>query len=88
VTNKVSRFFKAPFYDRDVVQYAEDSKQPCGVLEGLTIGTTNISSPAFTGPVMVNFSTPRSLKSIFNLLLWVMRLWPPKIPALFTASIK
>jgi hypothetical protein len=62
VTNQVSRFFKSPYYDRDVVQYAEDNKQPAGLLESLSLRSANASSPAFTGPVMVNFPTPRSLK--------------------------
>ncbi len=44
-----------PFYDRAVVQWTEDNKQPTAVMEEITLPMTNFSSPAFTGPVMVSY---------------------------------
>lgn len=74
VSDEVTRFFKVPFYERDVVQYAEDNKAPSALLENLSIGTTNVSSPAFTGPVMVRFPSPCSLEIILiNFLAQFLR---------------
>ncbi|KIW24902.1 uncharacterized protein PV07_10585 [Cladophialophora immunda] len=53
VYSNIQSFFKPPFYDRKVVQWTEDNKQPTGLLEGISIGAANFSSPGFTGPVMV-----------------------------------
>ncbi|KEF53280.1 uncharacterized protein A1O9_10728 [Exophiala aquamarina CBS 119918] len=47
-------FFKVPYYERDVVQYAQDNQAPAALLENLSIRTSNVSSPGFTGPVMLN----------------------------------
>ncbi|KAH6661673.1 Alpha/Beta hydrolase protein [Halenospora varia] len=49
----IEGFFKAPFYDPSVAQYTEDTKQPSGLVETITVRTTNLTSPDFTGPVMV-----------------------------------
>ncbi|KAI9695059.1 MAG: hypothetical protein M1820_008952 [Bogoriella megaspora] len=53
VYSTIELFFKAPFYDRKVAQWAEDNKQPTSLLEDATISITNFTSPVFTGPVMV-----------------------------------
>ena len=58
------RFFKEPFYDRAVAQYAEDTKQPSGLVEILTTRSSSFISPNFTGPVMVSLPTPRSLRIV------------------------
>lgn len=50
----LARFFHTPFYDPEVVEYAEANKQPFGLMETITIGLTNFNSPNFTGPVMVS----------------------------------
>jgi pimeloyl-ACP methyl ester carboxylesterase len=47
------RFFKAPFYDTKVVEYAEANKQPFSLMETITLTITNLTSPAFTGPILV-----------------------------------
>ena len=52
----MSSFFKAPFYDREVVQWAEDSTQPAALMEEISIQMTKFSSPGFTGPVMLSLS--------------------------------
>ena len=52
-TDSVDSFFKYPYYDEEVLQYAEKTKQPSGILENPSIGKTNLSSPAFEGPVLV-----------------------------------
>ncbi|KIW76265.1 hypothetical protein Z517_11011 [Fonsecaea pedrosoi CBS 271.37] len=53
VYSNIQSFFKPPFYDRKVVQWTEDNKQPTGLLEGISIGAANFSSPGFTGPVLI-----------------------------------
>lgn len=47
------RFFKSPFYDTKVVEYAEANKQPFGLMEIVTLSITDLHSPEFTGPVLV-----------------------------------
>lgn len=49
----VNTFFKAPFYDPRVVQYAEDNKQPFSLMEVITLSITDLHSPKFVGPVLV-----------------------------------
>ncbi|CZR53610.1 uncharacterized protein PAC_03490 [Phialocephala subalpina] len=49
----VNTFFKAPFYDQKVVEYAEARKQPFSLMEIITLAITDLHSPNFTGPVLV-----------------------------------
>ncbi|EPE35617.1 alpha/beta-Hydrolase [Glarea lozoyensis ATCC 20868] len=46
-------FFKAPFYDTKVVEYAEANKQPFGLLEVVTLQITDRHSPNYTGPALI-----------------------------------
>jgi hypothetical protein len=46
-------FFKAPFYDTKVVEYAEANKQPFALMELITLSITNLTSPDYVGPVLV-----------------------------------
>ncbi|KAE8447325.1 hypothetical protein EG329_010883 [Mollisiaceae sp. DMI_Dod_QoI] len=49
----VNTFFKAPFYDQKVVEYAEANKQPFALMEVISLSITDLHSPNFTGPVLV-----------------------------------
>ncbi|KAI1629488.1 Alpha/Beta hydrolase protein [Exophiala viscosa] len=53
IYSAIENFFKVPFFDEEVVQWAQDNQQPAALLENLSIGFANVSSPAFTGPVMI-----------------------------------
>jgi hypothetical protein len=54
------RFFKAPFYDADVVEYAEENKQPFSLMEVITLSQTELRAPEYTGPVLVLALSPRA----------------------------
>jgi hypothetical protein len=47
-------FFKYPYYEDKVLQWAEEVKQPMGILENLSTGSINFTSPEFEGPVLVS----------------------------------
>ena len=49
----VQRFFKAPFYDTKVVDYAEKNKEPFSLMEVITLSQADLLSPEYTGPVLV-----------------------------------
>jgi len=51
----IGRFFKAPFYDTQVVEFTEATKQPFSLMEIISLSIQNLTSPDFTGPVMVCF---------------------------------
>lgn len=70
MTNRASRFFKAPFYDRKVAQYTEDTKQPSGVVETITARATNNTSPAYNGAIMVMIPTLLFLKTSLTYCLY------------------
>ncbi|KAL9114737.1 MAG: hypothetical protein Q9227_001416 [Pyrenula ochraceoflavens] len=53
IYSNIEGFFKAPYYDREVVQWAEDNKQPSALMEDISLPMTNFSSPGFTGLVMI-----------------------------------
>ncbi|KAH9205469.1 Alpha/Beta hydrolase protein [Leptodontidium sp. 2 PMI_412] len=46
-------FFKYPFYDREVVEYSEATKQPFALMEVITLAITDLHSPKYTGPVLM-----------------------------------
>ncbi|KAF8861502.1 alpha/beta-hydrolase [Acephala macrosclerotiorum] len=53
VWSNVNTFFKAPFYDQKVVEWAEAHKQPFSLMEVISLSITDVHSPKFTGPVLV-----------------------------------
>jgi len=53
IWSNANNFFKAPFYDTTVLDYAEKTKTPFALMEIITLGITNLTSPDFTGPVLV-----------------------------------
>ncbi|KAH8685770.1 Alpha/Beta hydrolase protein, partial [Tricladium varicosporioides] len=46
-------FYKGNSYDKEVLWYSEDNKQPMAIVELLTLGTLPVAAPTFTGPTMV-----------------------------------
>ncbi|ETN44842.1 uncharacterized protein HMPREF1541_09717 [Cyphellophora europaea CBS 101466] len=46
-------FFKYPYYDQEVLQWAEEYKVPSSIVEDLTVRATNTTSPEFEGPVLI-----------------------------------
>lgn len=54
LTRTRGSFFKAPFYEQKVVEYAEATKQPFGLMEIISLSITDVHSPKFTGPVLVS----------------------------------
>ncbi|KAK4942066.1 hypothetical protein LTR10_018102 [Elasticomyces elasticus] len=53
IYSNIENFFKVPFFDPEVAQWAQDHQEASGLLETLSVGYVNVSSPAFTGPVMI-----------------------------------
>jgi hypothetical protein len=47
-------FFNGDSYDKDVLRYTEENKQPMAAAEFLSVGLVNPQAPTFTGPVMVS----------------------------------
>ncbi|KAH6674319.1 Alpha/Beta hydrolase protein [Halenospora varia] len=46
-------FYKGGSYDKEVLWYSEDNKQPIAIIEFLTLATLPAAALAFTGPTMV-----------------------------------
>ncbi|KAH8803052.1 Alpha/Beta hydrolase protein [Xylogone sp. PMI_703] len=53
IFSNINTFFKVPFYDIKVAKAADDNKQPFSLMEVITLTISNLTAPAFTGPVMV-----------------------------------
>lgn len=47
-------FYKGGSYDKEVLWYSENNKQPIAIIEFLTLATLPAAALAFTGPTMVS----------------------------------
>ena len=51
--HNIPSFFKIPFFDTEVLEYADANKQPFAVMEVVTLSIANLTSPNFVDPVFV-----------------------------------
>jgi hypothetical protein len=63
------RFFKAPYYDKALLEWAEEHKTPKAVMGDYTRRATNLTKSTFTGPVMVSVLQWRSLNEALTSLI-------------------